>query len=155
MSEINWKDKCWVTTIYLVKNDNKVLLTWNKNLQTWIPVGGHIEQGETPEEAIIREVKEETGFSFDFHINSHEENNGDVRVLKPHRFQIEKVPHHGSHMNFVFIGKVKEYNKERTETDEKEKLRWFSKEELLKENMFESVKKNSIEAINYFENQFQ
>ena len=61
MAEINWKDKCWVTTIYLV-NENKVLLTFNKRLQTWIPIGGHIEPGETPEEAIKREVKEESAF---------------------------------------------------------------------------------------------
>jgi 8-oxo-dGTP pyrophosphatase MutT (NUDIX family) len=67
MSRINWKDKCWVTTIFLINNEGKVLLTWNKNLQTWIPVGGHIDEGETPEEAIIREVNEETGFEFEFH----------------------------------------------------------------------------------------
>jgi len=42
MGKINWKNKCWVTTIFLIK-DKKVLLTWNKNLKTWIPVGGHIE----------------------------------------------------------------------------------------------------------------
>ena len=60
MSEINWKDKCWVTTIYLVREDAHVLLTWNKNLQAWIPVGGHIDPGETPEEAAIREIFEET-----------------------------------------------------------------------------------------------
>ena len=66
MAEINWKNKCWVTTIYLVRQDGSVLLTWNKNLQTWIPVGGHIEPGETPEEATTREVAEETGFEFEF-----------------------------------------------------------------------------------------
>jgi len=57
MGDINWKDKCWVTTIFLVRDDKKVLLTWNKNLQTWIPVGGHIDHGETPEQALKREVR--------------------------------------------------------------------------------------------------
>ena len=80
MSEINWKNKCWVTTIFLVK-DEKVLLTWNKNLQTWIPVGGHIEPGETPDEAIIREVKEEIGCDFIFYQEHQTEN--DVKILNP------------------------------------------------------------------------
>ena len=58
MSKINWKDKCWVTTVYLVNRDKRVLLNWNKVLQTWIPVGGHINIGETPQEAVRREVEE-------------------------------------------------------------------------------------------------
>lgn len=94
MSEINWKNGCWVTTIFLVNDQLEVLLTWNKNLQKWIPVGGHIDPGETPEEAVIREVIEETGFDFDFIPVSKIEQNGQIKILNPLRVQIEKVPHH-------------------------------------------------------------
>ena len=73
------------------------------------------------------EVEEEVGCNFDFHEQFHEENDGRVKVLTPYRFQIEQVPHHGSHMNFVFFGKCNSYDKNRNETDEQEKLRWFSK----------------------------
>lgn len=150
MSHINWKDKCWVTTIFLVNDKGDVLLTWNKNLQTWIPVGGHIDEGETPEEAIRREVAEETGFEFNFHQIFHEENEGKVKVIKPYRFQIEDVPHHNKHMNFVFFGKCSSYNKDTNETDEQEKLKWFSKQELESPDteMLESVRKTALEAIN-------
>ncbi|QQG39205.1 MAG: NUDIX domain-containing protein [Candidatus Woesearchaeota archaeon] len=146
MGEINWKDKCWVTTIYLINKENKVLLTWNKNLSTWIPVGGHLNPGETPEEAISREVEEETGFKFEFLIPTNKE--GRVRVLKPSRIQIEEVPHHNHHMNIVFIGKCTSYSN-KAETDENEKLRWFSERELLdiKNKMLENVWKSSLEAI--------
>jgi 8-oxo-dGTP diphosphatase len=60
---------------YLKNNDSFLMLYRNKkandiNEGKWIGVGGHIEQGENKEEALIREVKEETGltlFSFKEH----------------------------------------------------------------------------------------
>lgn len=146
MAEINWKDKCWVTTIYLIR-DNKVLLTWNKRLQTWIPVGGHIELGETPEEAIKREVLEETGFEFEFTPKPHKQNNGSLKVLKPHRMQIEDIPNHSTHINTIFIGRcLSSFDK--SETDENEKLKWFSQDEILSDSvMLESVRSAALEAL--------
>ena len=51
---------------YLEKDNQYLMLLRNKkkndiNALKWIGVGGHIEEGETKEEALIREVKEETG----------------------------------------------------------------------------------------------
>ena len=51
---------------YLKKDDCYLLLYRNKkkddyNHDKWIGVGGHLEKGETPDIAAIREVKEETG----------------------------------------------------------------------------------------------
>lgn len=50
---------------YLKKDHQYLLLYRNKkandiNEGKWIGVGGHIEKGETPEDALIREIKEET-----------------------------------------------------------------------------------------------
>jgi len=41
--------------------DNKVLLIFHPYIKQWIQPGGHIDDGESPIEAAIREVYEETG----------------------------------------------------------------------------------------------
>lgn len=37
-----------------------MLLHLHKKLGKWLPVGGHIEQGELPDMAALREIKEES-----------------------------------------------------------------------------------------------
>ena len=44
---------------YLV-HKGKVLLVHNKSNNKWVPPGGHLENDETPDQAVIREMKEET-----------------------------------------------------------------------------------------------
>ena len=41
--------------LHRVKKENDI------NKDKWIGVGGHFEAGESPEECVLREVKEETG----------------------------------------------------------------------------------------------
>lgn len=53
---------------YLEQNGQYLMLYRNKkpndlNAGKWIGVGGKLEHGEAPEEALIREVKEETGLT--------------------------------------------------------------------------------------------
>ena len=55
------------TTLIYIEKDNKYLMLHrikkenDFNKDKWIGVGGKIEEGETPDECVIREVKEETG----------------------------------------------------------------------------------------------
>ena len=43
---------------YIIHN-NKVLLIHHQKLDLWLPVGGHIDQNETPDDALLREIREE------------------------------------------------------------------------------------------------
>jgi 8-oxo-dGTP pyrophosphatase MutT (NUDIX family) len=50
-----------ITASGLVIKDGKVLLIFHPYIKQWFQPGGHIDDGELPIEAAIREVYEETG----------------------------------------------------------------------------------------------
>ncbi len=50
---------------YIV-NNGRLLLIHHKKLNKWLPVGGHIDANETPDDALRREIREETGLEIDF-----------------------------------------------------------------------------------------
>lgn len=67
--------KSQLTTLCYIEKDNKYLMLHrttkanDENHDKWIGVGGHFEKGESPEDCLLREVKEETGLelkAFDF-----------------------------------------------------------------------------------------
>lgn len=47
----------------IVLHENKILLLHAKKYDLYMLPGGGIEKGETPEDACVRELKEETGFT--------------------------------------------------------------------------------------------
>lgn len=61
-------NKILTTLCYLERDGRYLMLHRTKkkndmNHDKYIGVGGHLEQGESPEECILREVREETGYT--------------------------------------------------------------------------------------------
>lgn len=58
-----------ITTLCYIENNEQYLMLHRTKKQNdinqgkWIGVGGHVENEESPEECLIREVKEETGLT--------------------------------------------------------------------------------------------
>lgn len=62
-------EKSPLTTLCYIEKDDKYLMLHrvkkekDVNKDKWIGIGGHFEIGESPEECLLREVKEETGLT--------------------------------------------------------------------------------------------
>ncbi|PSQ18625.1 NUDIX hydrolase [Halobacteriales archaeon QS_8_69_26] len=54
----------FTATVYVV-NDGATALHRHPRLDKWLPPGGHVDRGELPHEAGLREVREETGLDVD------------------------------------------------------------------------------------------
>jgi 8-oxo-dGTP pyrophosphatase MutT (NUDIX family) len=54
-------EKIDFTVAIFVVHDAKILLIHHRKLDKWLPLGGHIELDEDPEQAALREAREESG----------------------------------------------------------------------------------------------
>ena len=109
---------------YLKKDNQYLFMLRNKekndlNEGKWIGIGGHIEPGETKEEALIREVKEETGFT----INSFSYR-GEILFIN------------NDYQEIMYIFTSDDFAGEMIECDEGE-LSWIDKDKILDLNLWE------------------
>lgn len=54
-----------MTVSGFVVHEGRVALHWHRKIGKWLPAGGHIEEGEDPIEAVVREVREEFAIEAD------------------------------------------------------------------------------------------
>jgi 8-oxo-dGTP pyrophosphatase MutT (NUDIX family) len=62
-------EKIDFTVAIFVVRDSKVLLIHHRQLDKWLPLGGHIELDEDPEQAALREAREESGLEVELDIH--------------------------------------------------------------------------------------
>jgi 8-oxo-dGTP pyrophosphatase MutT (NUDIX family) len=96
------------TASAVVLHEGHVLLVHHPRLNAWVPPGGHIEPGELPDEAAVREVLEETGVLVDV-VSNAVTNVGscDAFVLKQplclHQVKAFERDEHVYHIDIVYL----------------------------------------------------
>lgn len=119
----------FIVVVYVV-NRNRVLLVDHKQLKTWLPVGGHIELNEDPEQALYREIKEECGLDVEIVGNRPAiEDAGTKPLLTPQFMDIHDITDAHKHVGLVYFGRSQSYTLVLAEK-EHNAIRWFTANEL-------------------------
>jgi 8-oxo-dGTP pyrophosphatase MutT (NUDIX family) len=104
----------------------EVLVIHHRRLGTWLPVGGELEEGETPLEAAARELREESGLEGAFPALRGACDGVPAGLLG---YEEHVAGAKGLHMNFVFVADVAAAA-EVAPNHEFERYRWVGRTEL-------------------------
>ena len=119
----------FTASVYIVR-DNKVLLHVHKSLNIWLPPGGHIELDEDPNEAAIREAKEETGL--DITLMGEGKTYASAfkarDLIAPRFLNRHFITDDHEHVDMIYFARAP-YGEPKAETGGGE-MRWFTEEEI-------------------------
>ena len=127
---------------------DKVLLADHIKLKRWLPVGGHIDLGEDPDQALFREIEEESGLTKnDIEVKAEKVDNvdqvGTKFLYRPEYVDIHHINEVHKHVGNIYFVKSKT---DKLVLAEKEHngIRWFSKADL------EDPKYNLSNAVKFY-----
>jgi 8-oxo-dGTP pyrophosphatase MutT (NUDIX family) len=123
----------FVVDVYVVYQ-NTVLLRKHDKYGIWLGVGGHIELDEDPNEAAIRETREEVGLEIQLYCESGKKpdfNLNKKSLIPPGYLNRHPINDQHEHLAFVYFATTANNELKLSETEVAEDCRWFTKEELL------------------------
>lgn len=130
---------------------NKVLLRKHDKLGIWLSVGGHIELNEDPNEAAIREVREEVGLNIELvgHVRGNYDPGPMYKELIPPRYLgRNRLTGKHEHIVFVYFAHAKDDKiNPQHQSDRSDECVWVSKEEVEIIDLVPDVKFYCLEAL--------
>lgn len=100
-------EKIDFTAQAFVVHKNRVLLHKHSKYDVWIGVGGHIELDENPNQAVIREVKEEVGLDIELIPPSYFKPlkiDGYEELIPPYFMNIHRISENHWHIGMEYFG---------------------------------------------------
>ena len=128
-----------LTISAIIVHNAKVLVLFHTKLQKWLFPGGHIEPNETPDDAVIREVMEETGLDIIFLHTSPPANASDEKqhLHIPFWANVHNVGDHDHYCSFYLCTPV---DAKKAHAAEGQEIRWVTAAELETLNAPDSIK---------------
>jgi 8-oxo-dGTP pyrophosphatase MutT (NUDIX family) len=121
----------FTVAIFVVQND-KVLLIHHRKLEKWLPLGGHIELDEDPEQAALREAKEEGGLEVELLGERPPTTGAGTRALIAPRFlDIHRITDSHQHIGMIYWARPKNGTVTLAAAEHHD-IRWCSIDELEK-----------------------
>ena len=135
---------------YIIDN-NKTLLVHHVKTGLWLPPGGHIEKNETPDEALIREIKQETGLDIKIlnKIRVPQEGNIMEQLAVPFYCNTHKLIDHKHYCSFYVCEPLTKNIS--LQLEEVKNAEWFSKEKLYEERIPVDVRNIGLLAFKKYE----
>src|ERR1035437_8301253 len=101
-------EKIDFTVAIFVVHDGKILLIHHRKLDKWLPLGGHIELDEDPEQAALREAKEESGLDVELLGERPPTTGPGTRALIAPRFlDIHRINETHEHIGMIYWARPK------------------------------------------------
>ena len=142
-------EKIDFTVAIFVVHAEKILLIHHRKLNKWLPLGGHIELDEDPEQAALREAKEESGFDVELLGQRPPTTSPGTRALIAPRFlDIHRINETHEHIGMIYWARPK-HGQMTLATEEHHDIRWCSVADMekLSPPMMEAVKWYCQQAI--------
>lgn len=123
---------------FVINPDTKKILLVKHHLwDKWVQPGGHIEDDETPEEAAVREVFEETGVKVSL-IGERFPREDDM--IRPLGIQCNRKDNGDKHIDIIYAATPNNTEVELVISNESYDIGWFSRRELENLPVFPDVK---------------
>jgi len=101
-------EKIDFTVAIFVVHEGRVLLIHHRKLDKWLPLGGHIELDEDPEQAALREACEESGFEVELLGERPPTTEPGTRALIAPRFlDIHRISETHEHIGMIYWARPK------------------------------------------------
>jgi 8-oxo-dGTP pyrophosphatase MutT (NUDIX family) len=101
-------EKIDLTVVIFVVRDGRVLVVHHRKLNRWLPLGGHVELDEDPEQAALREAREESGLEVELLGERPPTTSPGTRALIAPRFlDIHRISDTHEHIGMIYWARPK------------------------------------------------